>query len=154
MLNWALIFIVFLNLRFVFAGHMKYMYIVCYYPTFRFSHFARLHDVQTLAMLACVFQEHCRLFDAQQEQLGYPSNSGLNPSHVTTAKIIMNGSPPKRVQGQQTHHHVERDKTPSEKSSPISSSWHDVGEHDLAFPETEDPVQEEQSIHEGNRRYE
>ena len=56
-MNWVLIFIVFLNnLKFVFAGHMKYMYIVCYYPTFRFSHFARLHDVQTLAMLACVFQ--------------------------------------------------------------------------------------------------
>lgn len=27
-------------------------------PTLRFSHFSRLHDVQMLAMLACVFQQH------------------------------------------------------------------------------------------------
>ena len=29
----------------------------------RFNHFAKLHDIQTLAMLACLFLEHCAQFD-------------------------------------------------------------------------------------------
>ena len=120
---------------------------------FRFDHYAKLHDVQTLAMLACVFQEHCLQFDQKpKKHPTTPNSSHGNNNHLAAVnRAVLDGSPPKKFHGQPPL------SSPQERSSwgnsvpitsPISGSWQEVSENDLVIHETEDPLQEEQSIHE------
>ena len=148
------------------------------YSHFRFDHYAKLHDVQTLAMLGCIFQEHCLQFD-QKPKKHINNNSHINNStsnSLATAiskSLVNSGSPPKKYHGQappttpttslpphpSPHGHTSQERSPWTVSSsvpitsPISGSWQEVSESDLAFPtEGEDPLVEEQTIHESKCR--
>ena len=57
----------------------------------RFDHFGRLHDVQTLAMLACVFQLHCLHYEQRHSNTTTTNNSN--------SSVHMNGGPPSRSPG-------------------------------------------------------
>lgn len=131
----------------------------------RFDHYARLYDVQTLAMLACVFQEHCLQFEhlskKQPTTTATPtaSSSGGHGNNNHMNRTAMGGSPPKKFHGQTPPTPTPSYPVPHEKSSwgggnsvsatsPISGSWQEVSENDLMFHEGEDPLLEEQDIHE------
>ena len=135
----------------------------------RFDHYAKLHDVQTLAMLACVFQEHCLQFDQKsKEYFSAHSNGHSNNSHMTTVnRAGMSTSPTKRFHGQapptptpthpvapeRTTWYVSSLSSPTAPvTSPISGSWQEVSESDLIFHELEDTGVEEQTIHEAKCR--
>ena len=136
---------------------------------FRFDHYAKLHDVQTLAMLACIFQEHCLQFDQKPKK--HFNNSHTNNSNSLAAAVsrslVSSGSPPKKYHGQAPptpttslpphpfpHGHTSQERSPLSVSgsvpitSPISGSWQEVSESDLVFHNEEDPLVEEQDIHE------
>lgn len=123
----------------------------------RFDHYAKLHDVQTLAMLACVFQEHCLQFEQKPKKpVATPTinSHGNNNNQAAVSRAVMGGSPPKRFHGQtpptptQTHPSSPWGSGSVTTTSPISGSWHEVSETDLLFHEVEDQLQEEQPIHE------
>ena len=63
-------------------------YLVHFLSPPRFDHFAKLHDVQTLAMLACVFQMHCTQYLQEHPQTNNNTAPRTNPS------------PPKKFPGQ------------------------------------------------------
>ena len=138
---------------------------------FRFDHYAKLHDVQTLAMLACIFQEHCLQFDLKPKKPLNNSHTNSSNNSLATAvsrSLVSSGSPPKKYHGQapstpttslpphpSPHGHTPQERSPWSVSSsvpitsPISGSWQEVSENDLVFPsEGEDPLVEEQATHE------
>lgn len=86
----------------------------------RFGHFSRLHDVQMLAMLACVFQQHYNQSlenQAKQKRLEQhhsspPSTPPTSHHAPFTSSLRAPGS--RKVHDQQASH------------SPISSSWQNV----------------------------
>lgn len=129
---------------------------------FRFSHFSQLHDVQMLAMLACVFQQHYNQSiknmqphpqpQPDQKQLQrqpHPSSSSSSPTlplnmpgptstglHQVPGfmnSYKLTASPPKKVQSQQ--------QVPTH--SPISSSWQNIDNGEPQILEVE-----EQNYHE------
>lgn len=142
---------------------------------FRFDHYAKLHDVQTLAMLACIFQEHCLQFDQKPKKQF--NNSHTNSSNSLAAAVsrslVNSGSPPKKYHSQapptpttslpphpSPHGHTSQERSPWSVSSivpitsPISGSWQEVSESDLVLhTEGEDPLVEEQDIHEMKCRW-
>ena len=112
--------------------------ILSYILVYRFAHLGRLHDVQTLAMLARVFQLHCLHYEEQHNTANM--NNYVNISAYTNGSIpakshspVSQGgpSPPKRVS--QNHTNERGQETDSE------------------FQEKEDR-QEEMSAHEKNCR--
>ncbi len=111
----------------------KYLYL-----SIRFSHFGRRHDVQMLAMLACVFQQHYKLLIKNQKEHAHrpspppgPDRKKSLPHSNSTPSVssalatplppvgagssgmsssLRNGSsPPKKIQGQHLHPPPERD---------------------------------------------
>lgn len=89
-----------------------------------FSHFENLHDVQTLAMLACVFQMHSSHATEGKSKAPRKSSLGTASNNNNHSKKTAGGSPPV-----------------------LSSSWHDVVVGDFpAGPE------DEQNSHEMNCR--
>ena len=121
-------------------------------------------------MLACIFQEHCLQFDQKPKKhtINSHTNSSNNLATAVSRSLVSSGSPPKRYHGQapptpttslpphtSPHGHAPQERSPWSVSSsvpitsPISGSWHEVSESDLVFStEGEDPLVEEQGIHE------
>ena len=87
----------------------------------RFDHYSSLHDVQTLAMLSCVFQLHCQHY------------SRAHPSPSPPPPLPSPRTPPLPLRGS--------------AGDRLSSSWQDIesggGEHIGGFEE--DAAQEERS---------
>ena len=81
----------------------------------RFEHYRAVHDVQTLAMLSCIFQLHCQQFS--QHRTG-PSSSVISPRSQSPL-----GS------GLATH---------------LSSSWQDIGSG-FTQTEDDERVQDERT---------
>jgi hypothetical protein len=123
-------------------------------------------------MLGCIFQEHCLQFDQKPKKHVNNSHTNNNNSSLVTAvskSLVSSGSPPKKYHGQappttpttslpphpSPYGHTSQERSPWSVSnsvpitSPISGSWQEVSESDLGFPsEGEDPLVEEQGIHE------
>ena len=119
--------------------YISSLFMLSYVLACRFDHFGRLHDVQTLAMLACVFQLHCLHYEEQH-------NNTANMNNYVNTSAYTNGStqakphgpvgqggpsPPKRVSQNHTNERGQ--------------------EIDAEFQEKEDR-QEEMSSHERNCR--
>ena len=116
--------------------YISSLFTLYYILACRFDHFGRLHDVQTLAMLACVFQLHCLHYEEQHSNAANMNNY-VNTSAYTNGSTLAKPhgpvgqggpSPPKRV-----------------------SQNHTGQEIDAEFQEKEDR-QEEMSSHERNCR--
>lgn len=123
-------------------------------------------------MLACIFQEHCLQFDQKPKKHinNSHTNSSNNLATTVSRSLVSSGSPPKRYHGQAPptpttslppHPFPHGNNVNSQErspwsisssvpiTSPISGSWQEVSESDLGLPtEVEDPLVEEQGIHE------
>lgn len=90
-------------------------------PSLRFEHYGRLHDVQTLAMLSCIFQLHC-----QQYHQAHPPPSPPPP-------LPSPRTPPLPLRGS--------------SSDRLSSSWQDIesSNNHVVNVEEEERAQEERT---------
>lgn len=90
----------------------------CVFVSLRFEHYRAMHDVQTLAMLSCIFQLHCNQFSLSQ------GNSLTVTSFSFSSSLPLPPPPP------------ARSPPTSHRGGPgpqLSSSWHDIGSN---FPST------------------
>ena len=93
----------------------------------RFDHYARLHDVQTLAMLACVFQKHCLEFEAKKLPCHPPHPKTPSPPRRLSHAPPSRGPPSPNPDGEGKYQDEEsshKDNCRSVARCDVCSIWH------------------------------